>query len=664
MKKIILVFLVVISSAVAQAQRGTWENGIFILPSELTKLDGEWYSNQWKYGYTLTNGVGVATSTNSPNFKVGDRIIFLQQSSDKTFEGTQVYTDGKFYKITAQLQSNDTLLFKGEKNISWTMTKKTQTTAQAAPSTTSTNAQATTSTTLATPSPNVNSRTMKDFSDEINNCIDNNRENKLETRGFKWQVLLRVYLETNGVVSSVEVINPSSSDLDDNRTVIALKKCSPFPKPPNQNYPKYVDVSYTYPLVAHKNHTNRNTDSNVDKVRDNNTLPPCYGTDASIWNACIGTKIYPPNTNPISPQQNRFDYFDRTYTGEFRNGVPDGSGVQTRPDGRKFIGTFKNSAPNGKGTVTFPDGTKYSGEFKDGFFDGFGIYELPNNNKYVGEFKDNKFNGKGTYTHTNGVKYVGDFKDGKRNGLGTFTSSNGDKYVGEYKDDARNGQGTYTFANGDKYVCEFKDDDFNGLCTIIFANGDKYAGEYKDGKANGTGTMIEANGVKKSGNWANGFYLGTNASNNTVTSDFADKFEEQIYFSKNEEKLYRIENDKMISEFPNFQVYQCIGKGSSNFDISILDRYFIAMNKNDLFLKWIAPGVISTKARKQNIKNINKEKMQWKSSGLPIDIKHELVFDSMLKQYILYSQPDLSSSQLIGLTMTGTITKHYCTLQN
>ncbi len=126
MKKLLLLFLLAISSA-ALGQS-----------SQLSQLDGEWYSNQWKYGYTLTNGVGVATSTNSPNFKVGDRILFLQQSSDKTFEGTQVYTDGKFYKITVQQQSNDTLLFKGEKNVSWTMTKKTQTTAQGITSTTST----------------------------------------------------------------------------------------------------------------------------------------------------------------------------------------------------------------------------------------------------------------------------------------------------------------------------------------------------------------------------------------------------------------------------------------------------------------------------------------------------------------------------------------------
>ena len=112
-----MIFLLAISSAA------------FGQGSQLSQLDGEWYSNQWRYGYKLTSGIGVATSTNSPNFKVGDRIIFLQQSSDKAFEGTQVYTDGKFYKITVQQQSNDTLLFKGEKNVSWIMTRKTQTTA-------------------------------------------------------------------------------------------------------------------------------------------------------------------------------------------------------------------------------------------------------------------------------------------------------------------------------------------------------------------------------------------------------------------------------------------------------------------------------------------------------------------------------------------------------
>ncbi len=117
MKKLLMVFLIAISST-AYGQGSQLSREGF-----LSRLDGEWYSNEWKYGYTLKDGVGVATSTNSPNFKVGDKIIFLQHLAQTTYEGTQVYKDGKFYKVTVELQSNDTLLFKGEKNVSWTMTK-------------------------------------------------------------------------------------------------------------------------------------------------------------------------------------------------------------------------------------------------------------------------------------------------------------------------------------------------------------------------------------------------------------------------------------------------------------------------------------------------------------------------------------------------------------
>ena len=32
---------------------------------QLAELDGNWYSPQWKYGYVMKDGVGIATSTNS-----------------------------------------------------------------------------------------------------------------------------------------------------------------------------------------------------------------------------------------------------------------------------------------------------------------------------------------------------------------------------------------------------------------------------------------------------------------------------------------------------------------------------------------------------------------------------------------------------------------------
>jgi hypothetical protein len=42
MKKLLMIFLLAISSAVVQAQSGTWENGKFISPSELAKRQ-TWY---------------------------------------------------------------------------------------------------------------------------------------------------------------------------------------------------------------------------------------------------------------------------------------------------------------------------------------------------------------------------------------------------------------------------------------------------------------------------------------------------------------------------------------------------------------------------------------------------------------------------------------------
>ena len=86
-------------------------------------LNGNWYSPQWKYGYVLQNGVGTATSTNSPNFNVGQNIIQLTATAHNKFSGQQVYTDGKFYNVTATLQPDGNLYFEGEKNVKWTMTR-------------------------------------------------------------------------------------------------------------------------------------------------------------------------------------------------------------------------------------------------------------------------------------------------------------------------------------------------------------------------------------------------------------------------------------------------------------------------------------------------------------------------------------------------------------
>ena len=46
---------------------------------------------------------------------------------------------------------------------------------------------------------------------------------------------------------------------------------------------------------------------------------------------------------------------DLVYVGETHNGVPDGQGTQTFPDGEKYVGGFKEGLPNGQGTYTEPE---------------------------------------------------------------------------------------------------------------------------------------------------------------------------------------------------------------------------------------------------------------------------------------------------------------------
>ena len=54
------------------------------------------------------------------------------------------------------------------------------------------------------------------------------------------------------------------------------------------------------------------------------------------------------------------------------------------------------------GEITNKNGNKYSGEFKNGYPNGHGTLIYSNGNSYVGEFKDEKLNGKGTFAWANG----------------------------------------------------------------------------------------------------------------------------------------------------------------------------------------------------------------------------------------------------------------------
>ena len=108
--------------------------------------------------------------------------------------------------------------------------------------------------------------------------------------------------------------------------------------------------------------------------------------------------------------------FGSTHKGETLYGWETSSGVQLRKFGDKDIhpqykGDVENRKPNGLGIMTFPDGRKYVGEWKNGKKSGHGTFTFPSGYKYVGEYKAGKMWNVKKYNRDG--KYVGEYKNGE-----------------------------------------------------------------------------------------------------------------------------------------------------------------------------------------------------------------------------------------------------------
>lgn len=138
------------------------------------------------------------------------------------------------------------------------------------------------------------------------------------------------------------------------------------------------------------------------------------------------------------------------YEGEWNNGVMEGQGECTYPDGKgKYTGEWKTGHPNGKGKCSFRNGCEYNGIWKNGAMDGLGVYKFENSEEYDGEWKKNQPDGKGTFKYASGNIYEGQWRKGKREGNGKFTYYNDDEYEGEWCDDKKDGIGVYKRASGE-----------------------------------------------------------------------------------------------------------------------------------------------------------------------------------------------------------------------
>ena len=194
------------------------------------------------------------------------------------------------------------------------------------------------------------------------------------------------------------------------------------------------------------------------------------------------------------------------YKGDFTDGVRHGQGTLTTPGGKKYEGQFWEGEPLGQGILTLTDGRRYEGDF-DGLRHGQGALTLPNGTKYVGEFWEGEPLGQGTLTLPDGTRYEGDFKDGVRHGEGIEISPDGTKYEGDFKNGVRYGQGTEENPDGEKYEGEFKDGRFHGQGTYSYPDGKKYEGGWKDGRRHGQGILTLPDGRRHVGEWKDGKHI-------------------------------------------------------------------------------------------------------------------------------------------------------------
>ena len=94
------------------------------------------------------------------------------------------------------------------------------------------------------------------------------------------------------------------------------------------------------------------------------------------WETSSGIQLRDFGDKDIHPQ----------YKGDAENGKPNGLGIMTFPDGRKYVGEWKNGEKHGHGTFTFPSGYKYEGEYKVGKM--WNVKKYNKDGKYVGEYKN------------------------------------------------------------------------------------------------------------------------------------------------------------------------------------------------------------------------------------------------------------------------------------
>ncbi|KAH3732077.1 MORN motif precursor [Pelomyxa schiedti] len=236
-----------------------------------------------------------------------------------------------------------------------------------------------------------------------------------------------------------------------------------------------------------------------------------------------------------------------TYRGRLVDGLPDGNGSYTFPDGATYDGEWRRGARHGRGVYQRPAGpgagvggagvVRCDGEWRDDVRDGWNVCRNPDGGWFEGLWRGHRW-ARGAWHDPNGVDVLdgswawsdadrankmqgwgvhrraavsgGHSPDGASYGIGAQTV-----YEGEWDGDRWHGVGTWRSPSGDIYDGQFDHGKRSGTGRILFGDngeegGGSYVGGWKDDAFHGRGVRLWANGTRYEGDWDMGsVVLGT-----------------------------------------------------------------------------------------------------------------------------------------------------------
>ncbi|MDP7536458.1 MAG: hypothetical protein QF470_01320 [Methylococcales bacterium] len=198
------------------------------------------------------------------------------------------------------------------------------------------------------------------------------------------------------------------------------------------------------------------------------------------------------------------DYYD----GEWINNQRQGNGIYHFNSGSEYKGLWKNGQQEGQGVLSEENGNQYQGNWLKGLPHGEGVKRYADGRHYQGQFIQGKFSGSGVFTTPNGRRYNGQWREGKRSGHGEFIFINGDRYQGLWGNNQLNGLGRYEFANGYSYQGKFSQGRIQGTGKFVVPDRFEYVGEIQDSQFQGYGRLIFNDGLTYSGNFIAGKFNG------------------------------------------------------------------------------------------------------------------------------------------------------------